>query len=279
MQRLGIKGLHIAERDTQKSLIKKVPNYFLNTWSVEGLIFESTQPAELGWGTHEKSLPAGGQTHNYGCKSAIYINKPAATTKVRTWTPETGAHYGYLITHNEAISISDYFTIKNVDEVIYRPTCHYAYRPTDVTIESLEELFEKKHGKPQDNLHVLNEDEIQGGKDELGVLLYGHAKNAYWFGSQLSIEEARRLAPYQNATGLQVSSAVLTGLLWAIKHPEEGLVEVDEIDFEECLEIQKTYLGTLQGYYTDWNPLSGELGIATNADHEDPWQFKNILIE
>ena len=37
------------------------------------------------------------------------------------------------------------------------------------------------------------------------MLLYGHAKNAYWYGSQLSIEETRKLAPYQNATGLQVT--------------------------------------------------------------------------
>ena len=33
--------------------------------------------------------------------------------------------------------------------------------------------------------------------DELGVLLAGHKKNAYWYGSQLSIEEARKLAPVQ----------------------------------------------------------------------------------
>lgn len=43
----------------------------------------------------------------------------------------------------------------------------------------------------------------------IGVFLYGHGKNAYWYGSQLSIEETRRIAPYQNATGLQVTSAVL----------------------------------------------------------------------
>ena len=50
----------------------------------------------------------------------------------------------------------------------------------------------------------MEADEIVDGIDELGVLVYGHAKNAYWFGSQLSIGEARALAPYQNATGLQV---------------------------------------------------------------------------
>ena len=34
-------------------------------------------------------------------------------------------------------------------------------------------------------------DDIIKGIDELGVLLAGHKKNAYWYGSQLSIEEAR----------------------------------------------------------------------------------------
>lgn len=278
MYSLGVKGIHIAERDTQRSTIKKNPNQFVNTWSVEGLIFESTQPAELGWGTHEKSLPKGAQTHDYGCKAAIYLDRHAATTKVRTWTPSTGAHYGLLITHNEAISISDYFTIKKEDIVVYRPTCHYAYRPSDITIESLNELFSNNNGVPQENLHVLGEEEIMDGEDELGVLLYGHAKNAYWFGSQLSIEEARQLAPYQNATGLQVSSAILAGIMWAINHPQAGLVEADEVDFDECLKVQRPYLGRLEGYYTDWNPLASTDETVHDLDYEDPWQFKNILI-
>ena len=38
-----------------------------------------------------------------------------------------------------------------------------------------------------------DENEITGGIDELGVLLYGHEKNALWFGSRLSIEETRDL--------------------------------------------------------------------------------------
>src|SRR3546814_2949760 len=59
---------------------------------------------------------------------------------------------------------------------------------------------------------ILDENEIVDGADELGVLIFGHAKNAYWYGSQLSIRETRKLAPYQNATGLQVSSAVLAGM-------------------------------------------------------------------
>ena len=277
MKQLGVKGIHIAERDTQISAIKKESDQFLNTWSVAGLIFESTQPAELGWGTHEKNLPKAAETHSYGCRSAIYLNQPAATTKVRTWTPTTGEHYAFLITHNEAISISDYYTIRNGEEVVYRPTCHYAYRPSDVTVESLNELFNIRNGIPQENQRVLEENEIISGTDELGVLLYGHNKNAYWYGSQLTIEEARSLAPYQNATGLQVSSAVLAGVMWAINHPQEGLVEADEVDFNECLEVQMPYLGKVAGYYTDWNPLQSHESI-TDPDLSDPWQFQNIIL-
>ena len=78
--------------------------------------------------------------------------------------------------------------------VVYRPTCHYAYHPSNDAVLSLHELFGRA-GKMQDEKHILDENEIVDGIDELGVLLYGHAKNAYWYGSQLSIEETRELAP------------------------------------------------------------------------------------
>ena len=88
------------------------------------------------------------------------------------------------------------------------------------------------------------------------MLLYGHAKNAYWYGSQLSIEETRQLAPYQNATGLQVTSAVLAGIVWMLENPDRGIVEADEMDFRRCLEVQRPYLGPVIGHYTDWTPLA-----------------------
>ncbi len=277
MQTLGVKGVHIAERDTQVSKFEREVGTFLNTWSSEGCLSESLQPAELGWGTHEKQLPLNGKEHTYGCKSAIYIDTPAVGVHVQTWTPSTGHHHGFLITHNEAISISDYFSVKKDGVVVYRPTCHYAYRPTDATIASLNEVIRNNY-KPQKRMHVLSSEEIESGMDELGVLLYGHKKNAYWYGSQLSIEEARQLAPHQNATGLQVTSAVITGLLWAIKNPNKGLVEAEEMDFEECLEIQKPYLGKVSGYYTDWNPLQSIAGEQKFKDEDDPWQFLNIRV-
>lgn len=51
MQKVGVKGIHIAERDTQRAKLPKAMNVFVNTWSVEGFLSEGFQPAELGWGT------------------------------------------------------------------------------------------------------------------------------------------------------------------------------------------------------------------------------------
>ena len=163
-------------------------------------------------------------------------------------------------------------------KVSYRPTCHYAYHPCNDAVLSLHEMFGAA-GKAQPIHHVLDEHELVDGIDELGVLLYGHDKNAYWFGSQLTLEEARELAPYQNATGLQVTSAVLAGMVWALENPKAGIVEADEMDYRRCLEVQQPYLGPVKGYYTDWTPLEGRPGLfPEDLDEKDPWQFRNILV-
>jgi homospermidine synthase len=278
MRDLGIRGIHIAERDTQRCKYPRPPGVFVNTWSVEGFLSEGMQPSELGWGTHEKWMPENAHTHETGCGAAIYLMQPGANTRVRSWCPTPGPHYGFLVTHNEAISIADYFTLTEGGKPAYRPTCHYAYHPSDDTVLSLDELFGRA-GQRQPADHILTEDEIADGIDELGVLLYGHAKNAYWFGSQLSIEETRKIAPYQNATGLQVSSAVLAGMVWALENPNSGIVEADEMDFRRCLEVQMPYLGPVKGYWTDWTPIAGRPGMfAEDIDTSDPWQFRNVLV-
>jgi homospermidine synthase len=276
-QTLGIKVIHIAERDTQVANRPKESNEFVNTWSVDGFVSEGAQPAELGWGTHERHFPVDGGRHSQGSGCAIYLKRPGASTRVRTWTPKAGSFHGFLITHSEAISLADYYTVKEGDRVVYRPTSHYAYHPSDNAVLSVHE-FAGRNWHLQDRKRIML-DEITGGIDELGVLLAGHGRNAYWYGSQLSIDEARRLAPYNSATSLQVTSAALAGMIWAIENPMRGIVEPDEMDWERPLAICRPYLGTLVGEYTSWTPLyqRGEL-FAEDLDVTDPWQFKNVRV-
>ena len=97
--------------------------------------------------------------------------------------------------------------------------------------------------------------------------------------TQSLIEWTHQLAPYQNATGLQVTSAVLGGMVWALENPNEGIVEADEMDFDRLLEIQLPYLGPVKGFYTDWTPLKDRPGLfPEDIDTSDPWQFRNVLV-
>ena len=276
-EQLGVKVIHIAERDTQVAAIPKELGEFVNTWSIDGFVGEGSQPAELGWGTHERHFPKDGRRHDFGCSAAIYLLRRGAATRVRSWTPLEGPYHGFLITHGESISIADYLTLRDGDCVRSRPTCHYAYHPCDDAVLSLHE-FAGKNWRLQ-RLKRLMMDEIFSGTDELGVLLMGPPMGVYWFGSRLTIAEARRAAPHNNATSLQVTAAVLAGLIWALEHPRQGIVEPEEMDFERVLEIAKPYLGEVIGVRGDWTPLDNRENLfAEDLDREDPWQFKNFRV-
>ena len=275
--KLGVKVIHCAERDTQVAHPRKRRFEFANTWSVDGFVSEGRQPSELGWGTHEKHFPSDGHHHGYGCDSAIYLGRPGMSVKVRSWTPTEGPYHGFMITHGEAVSIADYLTARENGKAVYRPTCHYAYHPCDDAVLSNHEIG-GKNWYLQPKWRILM-DEIYDGVDELGALLMGHSRNAYWFGSQLSIQEARKLAPYNNATSLQVAAGVLGAVVWALENPAAGILDPDDLDYRRVLEIADPYLGNVVGVYSDWTPLKDRGWLfREEVDRTDPWQFKNFRV-
>jgi homospermidine synthase len=277
-QQLGIKAIHVAERDTQTTPRRKVRGEFVNTWSVPAFVAEGLQPAELGWGTHERSFPADGGRHATGCGAAIFLERAGAATRVRSWTPLEGAYHGFLITHGESVSIADHLTLRDdAGAVVYRPTVHYAYHPCDDAVLSLFELAGRQWQGPRET-RVLR-DEIAEGVDEMGVLLMGAPRGVYWYGSRLSIDEARRLAAYNNATSMQVAAGILGGVRWALANPAAGVVEPDDLDHRFVLEVAEPYLGELLGVYGAWTPLADRgWPFAEAVDASDPWQFVNMRV-
>ena len=276
-RKLEIKVIHIAERDTQATPQRKARGEFVNTWSVDGFVDEGLQPAELGWGVHERHWPADAARHGYGSDAAIYLKRPGIGTRVRSWTPLEGPYHGFLVTHAESISIADHLTLRENGEVVYRPTVHYAYHPCDDAVLSLHEVA-GKNWQLQPERRIVRED-IASGMDELGVLLMGNPRGVYWYGSRLTIEEARELAPFNNATSLQVVAGILGGMVWALRNPDAGLVEPDDLDHRVVLEAALPYLGEMAGVYGDWTPLKDRSPLfSEETDAEDPWQFLNFRV-
>lgn len=273
-QDLGIKTIHISERDWQQSTQPRSSDEFVNTWSIDCFLAECAQPPEAGWGTHEMHWPQQASYHPSGAGAVIYLDRRAASTRVRSWAPRAGAFHGLLLPHSEAITLAEYFTL---DDGAYRPTVLFAYRPCDDAMLSLMDVAERGW-QPLAKERRL-QDEIVSGEDELGVLLMGAERGAFWYGSVLSIDEARRLAPNSNATTLQVAAGVLGGVVWSMENPARGMVFPEDIDYRRVLEVAVPYLGEMRAVVTDWTPLINRDPLfAEDVDNTDPWQFKNCLV-
>jgi homospermidine synthase len=280
-QKIGVKVIHCSERDTQISNLPKEIDEFVNTWSIEGFREEGTTTAEMGWGTHEKQLPAFAYRQKEGPKNQICLARMGINTWVRSWVPNYTIR-GMVVRHGESFTISDKLTVWKNGKAVYRPTMHYAYCPCDNAIISLHELRGRNY-ELQPKLRIMN-DEITSGADILGALLMGHAYNSWWIGSDLSIEESRRLVPHQNATTMQVAISVVAATMWMIENPEQGVLVPDELPHDYILDISKPYLGRWISKPSDWTPLRDQPNAfkgynKPDLDLKDPWQFKNFLIK
>src|SRR5262249_31132157 len=76
----------------------------------------------------------------------------------------------------------------------------------------------------QPRIRIMN-DEIISGADILGALVMGHPYRSWWCGSDLDIEESRRLVPHQNATTMQVAISVVAASMWNLFGEEPGKVQ------------------------------------------------------
>ena len=276
----GTKVIHISERDDQITSEPKRVNQFVNTWSIPGFHEEATAPAEIGWGTHERTLPEGAELPVHGPKNQLFLHQMGMITLMRSWVP-TGEIIGCLIRHGEAFTISRHFTVMKDGKLLYRPTVHYVYLPCDSALASLRELRMGNFELQADQRMMY--DDIIDGADHVGVLLLGHDLNGWWTGSELTIQETRQLiGPGQNATTLQVAASMLGALAWMIAHPREGLKVPDDLPYKEILAVANLYLGTCTSRQTDWNPRSIShpslyKGLSVTSP-EDIWQFESFRV-
>jgi len=278
---LGVKVIHVSERDTQITRRPKEIDEFVGTWSIEGLREEGVAPAEMGWGTHEKELPPKANTPDYGPKNQIFLSQMGMNTWVRSWIPYQEI-VGMVIRHGEAFTISEELTVWKKGRAIYRPTVHYAYMPCHETLSSLHELRCRNY-ELQPKCRIMS-DEITKGEDILGALIMGHKYHSWWTGSILGIDESRRLVPHQNATTMQVAIGVVAATMWMIENPEKGLCVPDDLPHEYIIRIAKPYLGRLVSEASDWTPFKNyKVFFKENAgdylDKKNTWAFKNFFFK
>lgn len=245
---LGIRVIQISERDTQVTTDSRRKDQFMCTWSVDGLITECLQPAELGWGTHERAIPKNSTVYDY----SLEMEEQGRCVHVKSWSPNYLDFTGYLLTHNESLSIAEYLSLNENNVISYRPTVYYAYHPCDQAVESMALLDDGTENHIRDKT-VLKES-IASGIDELGIFLISDKYKSYWLGSNLSIGKARKMAKYNSATSLQVVSSIIAGMEWAKNNPSAGTLESEALEWESIFDSASKYWQPIIGQQIDWHP-------------------------
>jgi homospermidine synthase len=75
------------------------------------------------------------------------------------------------------------------------------------------------------------------------------------------------------------TAPVMAGVIWAMQHPHEGVLEPDDLPHDEMLRIIRPYLGAVVGVYSDWTPLADRGWLfEEDLDRDDPWRFRNFRV-
>lgn len=272
---LGIKVIHVSEKDSQIISRPKRPDEFINTWSVDGLYKEGMAPAEVGWGSHETKIPKLAKRNKYGNKNSLQLCQSGKNIWMKSWVPDENI-IGMAITHGESLSINEYLSINHA-KFNYCPTVHYVYKPTDYTLISLYEL-DTLGGKLHPKKTILN-DEIIDGQDKLGVLLMGNPHCSWWTGSLLDIHQSRIISPNQSATTLQVAGAMIGAVIWILQHDNQGILYPDQLPWQSILNIAEQYWGGFYSVPSNWNPSQFQTGPFDRRALEHAWQFENFMVK
>jgi homospermidine synthase len=269
---LGLAVIHVSEKDNQvpKSGYEKKAGEFVSTWSCDGFFEEGLDPVQVGWGSHEKSIPDGSLLPIQGETNQLFIPVPGVNLKMRSFVPTFGEIQGYNIPHSEGSTLSSFLTIKNeTGDVIYRPTCHYVYNPPQCAIDSWTEVLKNGEVGAREigPTRVLNGMELESGRDAVGVLLLFHHDPteyllngnetkpwSYWAGTIVSVEQnLAKSGPYSAPTTVQVAASVLACVQWINETEPQGVIWPESVSHSYVLDKAASYLGDVVFSHIEWD--------------------------
>ncbi|CAF2152303.1 unnamed protein product [Rotaria magnacalcarata] len=253
-----------SRKDSQVTNIPRKQNEIVNTWSTISLCEESACYAQFAWGAHEQQMPEGAIVHDQSTQKwpprRLCVPNNGMNVWVWSWVP-SGSSLGMIIPYPEPFSIADCLTIRddNSGKLLYQPSVYFVYLPCDSALCSLHEWHMQDYASL--TVECIICDDIEFGADDLGVLLLGD----------------------QSATTLQVAISAVAAVIYALRHPEEGVCFPHQINTEKILATVVPFLGTWVSRPVDWlvtsttsNNIDKQTMITMNGedkDHNAQWQF------
>ncbi len=203
-----------------------------------------------------------------------------------------GKMTGFVVPHEETITISKSLEIKENNKAIYRPTVIFIYSPCEFAIGYLEkarinssidssEVQKSKiiHGfKYPKKAEIVYKENIKDGTEYVGVLLLGSRFNPVWIGNRIKkrfIYKSKKKSFWQTPTITPVSMSALSAVCWMLKNKDKGGIYFpDDIqDYNEIINFAEKYIS--KTIYKTFSPkkIERELNIDLKSI-----QLKDILL-
>lgn len=296
---LDIKEIHINDNDYQEIKDKFDEEKLYSTWSVDSFFFEMISEATANIGTSEK-IDYKKECKNVDLKNGFLEFKDIAIDKVgKTYYPK-GRFEGFLVPHEETITIAKALEVKNRENVLYRPTVIFLYSPCDFAVEYLKksrvnDYLHPDINKPQDidepnNISIIRgfkypkmseiiyKEQIKRGTEYVGVLLLGSKFDPVWVGNRIKknfLYKDKKSSFWQTPTITPVAISALAATCWMIKHKDEGGIYFpDDInEYKEIINFVEKYISKTIYKTISKEKMERSLGINLNC-----LQLKDILL-
>lgn len=267
-QRLNIKMIHINDIDLQKINDKYDDNKLFNTWCIDSFFFEALSEATMNIGTQEKI------DFEDECKFIDYENgfiefkKLAVEKECDTYYSE-GKFKGYLVPHEETITIAKSLEVKKDNKVIYRPSVMFIYSPCEFARKYLKNAKVNEYPNPDPNKpldcenqngetiirgyvypkysEIVYKEKIESGTEYVGVLIMGENFKPVWVGNRIELSylyKNEKDSYWQTPTITPVAMSALAAVCWMIKNKEKGGIYFsdDITDYKYILKIAEKYI-------------------------------------
>ncbi|MBR3807483.1 MAG: saccharopine dehydrogenase NADP-binding domain-containing protein [Lachnospiraceae bacterium] len=265
---LGIRMIHVNDIDLQEVKDEYSDNILFSTWCTDSFWFEMLSEATANIGTHEQiDFEDECNLVDYD-KGYLEFQKIAADKKCRT-VYSGGEFEGFLVPHEETITIAKNLEVKDGEKVIYRPSVMFIYspclyatnyfskakvndypnpdplKPQDVENENGQTII-RGYVYPQ-NFEIVYQEKIAQGTEYVGVLLLGDNFEPVWVGNRVEtsfLNKDKHTSYWQTPTITPVAMSALAAVCWMLKNREKGGIYFpDDIpDYKNIIQTAEKYI-------------------------------------
>ena len=297
---LGVKIIHVNDIDLQEVKGDCNDEILFSTWCTDSFWFEMLSEATANVGTHEKIDFLDECNFADLQKGFLEFKKIAADKKCRTIYPH-GKFEGYLVPHEETITIAKSLEVKDGEAVIYRPTVMFVYQPCTYASNYFSKAKVNEYPNPDPNkpkdvenengttiirgyvypkeFEILYQEKIAQGTEYVGVLLMGDNFEPVWVGNRVETEflnKDKKASYWQTPTITPVAMSALAAVCWMLKNKEKGGIYFpDDIpDYKYIINTAERYIS--KTIYETFK--KSELEEEMEVDFKN-LQMKDIFVE